>query len=409
MDAVFSQFDLVLKAFRLTIELFVLVRRAVAAARHAARRRCAWARSRCSARRGALYVTLVRSTPLLIIFIFVFFGLPQLDIQLPFLVKGVVVPHRLHRPPSCARRSARASTPSRRARPRRPARSGSPSASPCGTSSSPRPCAPSVPPLASVLIALAKNTSVAAGFGLLEATARMRFFTNDQADARTLIFITFAIGYIIIVELISARGLRPRAPLEGGPMSSSVLFDVPGPRTRRPAPALHRPGRPGAGGAGRRSCCVRMKNTGQLAYDKWEPFLTPEYISPCWSTASSRPCRWRSPRSSSRCVFGVVFGIGKLSDHAWIRWPGWAVVEFFRAVPVLLMMIYIFFTYGAGQGGIGVVLVVVIALTLYNGAVLAEVFRAGIQAVPKGQARGGVRHRDAQVPGDEADPDARRA
>ena len=40
-----------------------------------------------------------------------------------------------------------------------------------------------VPPLASVLIALAKNTSVAAAFGLLEATARMRYFTNDQADA----------------------------------------------------------------------------------------------------------------------------------------------------------------------------------------------------------------------------------
>ena len=61
-----------------------------------------------------------------------------------------------------------------------------------------------VPPLASVLIALAKNTSVAAGFGLLEATARMRYFTNDKADARTWIFLTFALGYIIIVELISA-------------------------------------------------------------------------------------------------------------------------------------------------------------------------------------------------------------
>jgi ABC-type amino acid transport system permease subunit len=61
------------------------------------------------------------------------------------------------------------------------------------------------------------------------------------------------------------------------------------------------------------------------------------------------------------------------------------VVEFFRAVPVLLMMIYIFFTFGAGEGGIGSYWSVVIALTLYNGAVLAEVFRAGILAVPAGQ------------------------
>ena len=60
-------------------------------------------------------------------------------------------------------------------------------------------------------------------------------------------------------------------------------------------------------------------------------------------------------------------------------------MEFFRAVPVLLMMIYIFFTFGAGEGGIGSYWSVVIALTLYNGAVLAEVFRAGILAVPPGQ------------------------
>ena len=62
------------------------------------------------------------------------------------------------------------------------------------------------------------------------------------------------------------------------------------------------------------------------------------------------------------------------------------VVEFFRAVPVLLMMIFIFLTFGAGEGGIGSYWSVVIALTLYNGAVLAEVFRAGILAVPRGQA-----------------------
>lgn len=61
----------------------------------------------------------------------------------------------------------------------------------------------SVPPVASTLIALLKNTSVAAAFGLLEATARMRFFTNNNADARELIFLLFAIGYVILVEVVS--------------------------------------------------------------------------------------------------------------------------------------------------------------------------------------------------------------
>jgi glutamate transport system permease protein len=53
---------------------------------------------------------------------------------------------------------------------------------------------------------------------------------------------------------------------------------------------------------------------------------------------------------------------------------------------VLILMVFVFFTWGTGSGGIGSYWSVVIALTLYNGSVLAEVFRAGIQALPKGQA-----------------------
>jgi glutamate transport system permease protein len=60
-----------------------------------------------------------------------------------------------------------------------------------------------VPPLASVLIALTKNTSLAAGFGVAEATFRMRGLLNDHATERVSIFVGFAIGYIAIVELIS--------------------------------------------------------------------------------------------------------------------------------------------------------------------------------------------------------------
>ncbi|PVG80999.1 amino acid ABC transporter permease [Nocardioides gansuensis] len=61
----------------------------------------------------------------------------------------------------------------------------------------------SVPPLASTLIALLKNTSVAAAFGVLEAAAQMKIFTNNHADQRWGIFIAFALGYIILVEVVS--------------------------------------------------------------------------------------------------------------------------------------------------------------------------------------------------------------
>jgi glutamate transport system permease protein len=64
-----------------------------------------------------------------------------------------------------------------------------------------------VPPLTSVLIAMLKNTSIAAVFGLVEATSRMRFFTNRDVADRMWIFLVFAVGYIILVEIVSAFSL----------------------------------------------------------------------------------------------------------------------------------------------------------------------------------------------------------
>jgi glutamate transport system permease protein len=60
-----------------------------------------------------------------------------------------------------------------------------------------------VPPLTSVQVALAKNTSVAAAFGMAEATATMRGLTNNAADQRIGIFLAFAVGYIIVVEVLT--------------------------------------------------------------------------------------------------------------------------------------------------------------------------------------------------------------
>jgi glutamate transport system permease protein len=87
-------------------------------------------------------------------------------------------------------------------------------------------------------------------------------------------------------------------------------------------------------------------------------------------------------------IVGLLLAVGRLSDHPWIRVPCRLVVEFFRAVPVLLLII---FSFGllAGRGletDIRGLIAVVAGLTLYNGAVLAEVFRAGVQAVPRGQS-----------------------
>ena len=164
---------------------------------------------------------------------------------------------------------------------------------------------------------------------------------------------------------------------------SSVLFDTPGPRARTRyriysvVAALVLLGVAAL-------VLLRMSATGQLNYAKWEPFFTPVYIE-ALAQGLLKTLQMAFTSILLAVVFGLVFGVAKLSDHAWVRVPAFLVVEFFRAVPVLMLMIFIFFSYGIGDG-FGSYWSVVIALTLYNGSVLAEVFRAGINAVPRGQA-----------------------
>jgi glutamate transport system permease protein len=168
-------------------------------------------------------------------------------------------------------------------------------------------------------------------------------------------------------------------------MSASVLFDSPGPRTR----ARHRvyaivallflAGIVGLIGS-------LFHINGQFSYGLWEPFVTPDFVRALLVDGLLETLKMAFFSVIFAVAFGVVFGIGKLSDHTTIRWLCVGVVEFFRAVPVLSMMIFLFFAYGIGDGGLSSFWCVVIALTLYNGSVLAEVFRAGINAVPRGQA-----------------------
>ena len=88
-------------------------------------------------------------------------------------------------------------------------------------------------------------------------------------------------------------------------------------------------------------------------------------------------------------ALGFVLGVGRLSTHPAIRWPCAVFVEFFRAVPVLIMMIFAYFLYAhydvfpskhLALAG------VITGLTLYNGAVIAEIVRAGVNALPRGQS-----------------------
>ncbi|WP_243056557.1 amino acid ABC transporter permease [Nocardioides sp. SR21] len=160
---------------------------------------------------------------------------------------------------------------------------------------------------------------------------------------------------------------------------SSVLFDTPGPRTR----ARHRIYTIVSAVvlAGLLAWFVwYLAEQGEFAYELWEPFVTPAYVEALWQGLLDT-LAMAVLAILFAVVAGFLFGVGKLSEHRMLRWPSWLVVEFFRAVPLLLLIIFLRF----GPLALGPYWSVVVGLMLYNGAVLAEITRAGVLAVPRGQ------------------------
>ncbi|MEV7991186.1 amino acid ABC transporter permease [Streptomyces sp. NPDC086077] len=131
-----------------------------------------------------------------------------------------------------------------------------------------------------------------------------------------------------------------------------------------------------------------MDDKGQLEWALWKPFAEGE----AWTTYLL-PGLGNTLKAAALAMvialpLGAIFGIARLSDHRWVRVPAGAVVEFFRAIPVLLLMLFANELYARStdvSSDARPLYAVVTGLVLYNASVLAEVVRAGILALPKGQ------------------------
>jgi glutamate transport system permease protein len=171
--------------------------------------------------------------------------------------------------------------------------------------------------------------------------------------------------------------------MAGGLMAASVLFDAPGPRTRarhRLYGVLSTVALAGIVGF----IIWRLSKAGQFDPDLWEPFVTPRIINALlWGLGQT--LMMAVVAVVVAVVVGALLGIAKLSDHTLIRWPAWTFVEFFRAVPLFMLILATWYLLGPQPGGNGY-WAVVIGLVLYNGSVIAEITRAGIRALPKGQS-----------------------
>jgi His/Glu/Gln/Arg/opine family amino acid ABC transporter permease subunit len=85
-------------------------------------------------------------------------------------------------------------------------------------------------------------------------------------------------------------------------------------------------------------------------------------------------------------VLGLVLALARMHASPFIRLPAIAFIDFFRAVPLLVLLIWLYYgvslvlgvTFSTFQAG-------VMGLGLMYAAFLAEVFRSGLEAIPKGQ------------------------
>ncbi|MBX7549122.1 amino acid ABC transporter permease [Streptomyces sp. tea 10] len=159
---------------------------------------------------------------------------------------------------------------------------------------------------------------------------------------------------------------------------TTALYDIPGPRTRQ----RHRL-------YGVLAAAVLLGliawilyllfDTDQFTYTKWMPFAY-KGIQELLLRGLGNTLKAFVIAAALSLVLGAVLAVGRLSDHRPVRLVAAVLVEFFRAMPVLVMIFFIFVALKAQP-----LTALVAGLTLYNGSVLAEVLRSGVNAVERGQ------------------------
>lgn len=159
---------------------------------------------------------------------------------------------------------------------------------------------------------------------------------------------------------------------------ATVLYDIPGPQTRKRHLVY-----------GIISTILILALVGWVIYllfdtdqftsAKWTPF---EYkgIQELLLRGLGNTLKAFAYAAVLSLALGAVLAVGRLSDHRAVRWVATVLVEFFRAMPVLVMIFFVFVALKVQP-----LPALVAGLTLYNGSVLAEVFRTGINSVERGQ------------------------
>lgn len=176
-------------------------------------------------------------------------------------------------------------------------------------------------------------------------------------------------------------------------MSASVLYDAPGPKTRRNS-----------------TIASVIGAIAIIAVLVWAYFILaaprvsangaeqPGLFDPSRMDILADPDVWRAfgrgvvntlrmagAAAVLAIVVGILFSFGRTAASKWIRIPTSILLEIFRGMPLLLLIFFVFLLFSVGSYWAGV-----LGLAIYNGAIIGEALRAGISSLPKGQREGGL-------------------
>ncbi|MER5888943.1 amino acid ABC transporter permease [Streptomyces sp. NPDC001941] len=162
-------------------------------------------------------------------------------------------------------------------------------------------------------------------------------------------------------------------------MSASVLYDAPGPKARLRNRIYAVVGTLAIAALIAISV-KRLADKGHLAPEMWDIF---NYSGIRQNVADALVATLKvfALAAVGSLVIGVLLAVGRLSEHRVVRWVATAFIEIFRSIPLLITIfaIWIGFLPDASMWALA------IGLSVYNGCVQAEVLRAGVNSVPRGQ------------------------
>ena len=175
---------------------------------------------------------------------------------------------------------------------------------------------------------------------------------------------------------------------------TAVLFDAPGPRSRRRTLV-------GSVVAGLVLLVVlvlvvlRLVDRGQFDAELWDPLVNPsdEDFAAVWKRigAGLRVTLTAAVLAvAASLVIGIVLASLRLTLGRGGRIPLVGVMELLRGLPVIVTILYVDILMRAIGIHQGPITTLVIALTLYNCVIIAEITRAGIQSLPRGQVEAGL-------------------